>query len=125
MDDIAQLNAKLDVQIDLAVLDRLQEVAHDLHLLSDNQSATPGRPSYDLPPNIIETFLLWGHTTAKIAHLFGMCERTVRRRMTQYGIRFEDLLTPLEDNDLDATVRNILQRHPNCGYKMMIGHLNA
>ena len=40
-------------------------------------------------------------------------------------IRVHELLTPLEDNDLDATVTQILQHHPNSGYKMMVGHLKA
>lgn len=40
-------------------------------------------------------------------------------------IRVHDLLTPLEDNDLDEAVTQILQHHPNSGYKMMVGYLNA
>ncbi|KAL7389654.1 hypothetical protein ABVT39_007821 [Epinephelus coioides] len=39
------------------------------------------------------------------------------------GVR--SLLTPLDDNDLDESVTQILRNHPNCGYKMMVGHLNA
>ncbi|XP_041854729.1 uncharacterized protein LOC121648586 [Melanotaenia boesemani] len=45
--------------------------------------------------------------------------------MAQYGIRVHDLLTPLDDKDLDEKVTQILQHQPNCGYKMMLGHLNA
>ena len=40
-------------------------------------------------------------------------------------IRVHDLLTPLDDKDLDETVTQILRHHPNCGYRMMLGHLNA
>ncbi|KAL7379669.1 hypothetical protein ABVT39_003843 [Epinephelus coioides] len=40
-------------------------------------------------------------------------------------IRVHDLLTPFDDKDLDETVTQILRHHPNCGYKMMLGHLNA
>ncbi|XP_041860719.1 uncharacterized protein LOC121652157 isoform X2 [Melanotaenia boesemani] len=39
--------------------------------------------------------------------------------------RVHDLLTPLDDKDLDEKVTQILQHQPNCGYKMMLGHLNA
>ncbi|KAK1904397.1 Photosystem I P700 chlorophyll a apoprotein A2 [Dissostichus eleginoides] len=78
-----------------------------------------------LPPNVIEAHLRWGHTAGDIAQVFGVCERTIRRRMTQSGIRVQDLLTLLDDNSLDETVTQILQHHPNSGYKMMVGHLNA
>ncbi|KAF3841708.1 hypothetical protein F7725_023659 [Dissostichus mawsoni] len=37
----------------------------------------------------------------------------------------QDLLTLLDDNSLDETVTQILQHHPDSGYKMMVGHLNA
>lgn len=40
-------------------------------------------------------------------------------------IRVHNLLTPIEDNNLDETVSQILQQHPMSGYKMMVGHLNA
>lgn len=42
-----------------------------------------------------------------------------------FMIRVQDLLSWLDNKDLDEKVRDILHCHPNCGYKMMLGYLNA
>ncbi len=31
----------------------------------------------------------------------------------------------MDNEELDAIVTGILRQHPNTGYKMMMGHLNA
>ncbi|XP_034067491.1 uncharacterized protein LOC117543372 isoform X1 [Gymnodraco acuticeps] len=123
IEDLAQLD--MDVDVNPAVFESLQEVARQLEILSETEEATLGRPSYMLPLNVIEAHLRWGHTAGDIAQVFGVCERTICRRMTQNGIRVQDLLTLLDDNSLDETVTQILQHHPNSGYKMMVGYLNA
>lgn len=65
----------------------LEQVAHQLYIQSESEVGTVGRPSYNIPPNVIEAHLLWGHTAEDIAQVFGVSERTIRRRMAQYGIR--------------------------------------
>lgn len=42
-----------------------------------------------------------------------------------YSHRVSDLFSTLEDAELDALVEDVLKRHPNAGYKMMVGHLSA
>ncbi|XP_041855515.1 uncharacterized protein LOC121649050 [Melanotaenia boesemani] len=125
MEDLVQLQAEMDVEVDSAALDSLEEVARQLAIRSESEGTRTGRPSFILPPEVIEAHLHLGHTAADIAYLFRVSERTIRRRMAQYGIRVHDLLTPLDDKDLDEKVTQILQHQPNCGYKMMLGHLNA
>ena len=89
VNDSAQLNAEMEVEVDPAVWASLQEVARQLCILSEteDEDATFGRPSYFLPPDIIKAHLHLGHTDGNIAHLFSVSERTIRRRMAQYGIR--------------------------------------
>jgi len=86
-DDLARLNADMNVEVDQTVFDSLEEAARLLGMFSEPEEVTHGRPSYILPPNIIEAHLLWGHAAGDIAQVFGVCERTIRRRMVQYGIR--------------------------------------
>lgn len=86
IEDLVQFSADMDVEVEVAVLESLQEILCQLHILSETEEVTIGRPSYLLPPDIIEDHLLFGHTAGEIAQLFGVCERTIRRRMTQYGI---------------------------------------
>lgn len=42
-----------------------------------------------------------------------------------YSHRVSDLFSTLEDAELDALVENVLKRHPNAGYKMMVGHIGG
>ncbi|XP_030580597.1 uncharacterized protein LOC115776936 [Archocentrus centrarchus] len=45
--------------------------------------------------------------------------------MADYGVRVSDLFSNIGDDELDGVVRDILSYHPNTGYKMMLGYLNA
>ena len=58
----------MDVDVNPAVFESLQEVARQLEILSETEEATLGRPSYMLPPNVIEAHLRWGHTAGDIAN---------------------------------------------------------
>lgn len=40
-------------------------------------------------------------------------------------LRVSDLFSNIENEELDVMVVEILSYHPNTGYKMMLGHLNA
>ncbi|KAI4901165.1 hypothetical protein NFI96_006000 [Prochilodus magdalenae] len=66
-----------------------------------------------------------GLSVRDIAVLFGVGERTVYRRMAEHGIRVSDLFTSIDNGELDTMVCEILSCHPNTGYKMMVGLLNA
>ena len=74
-EDLAQLD--VDVDVNPAVFESLREVARQLEILSETEEATLGRPSYMLPPNVIEAHLRWGHTAGDIPQVFGVCERTI------------------------------------------------
>ncbi|KAK6315465.1 hypothetical protein J4Q44_G00149940 [Coregonus suidteri] len=57
--------------------------------------------------------------------MFGVSKRTIRRRMQQYSLRKTDLYSAVNDEELDRIVSEIHRSHPNTGYKLMRGHLNA
>lgn len=86
--DLAQVPADRDIEVDV-VLAGLQEAAHELYLRSmrDEKQATFGRPRYVISLHLIEAHLLLGNSVPEIAQLFGVCERTIHRRMAEYGIR--------------------------------------
>uniref|UniRef100_A0AAV2KLY9 Integrase catalytic domain-containing protein n=2 Tax=Knipowitschia caucasica TaxID=637954 RepID=A0AAV2KLY9_KNICA len=60
-----------------------------------------------------------------IADLLNVSERTVFRRIAEHGLQRSHWDQSISNDHLDATVRDILQYHPNTGYKMMTGHLRA
>uniref|UniRef100_A0A3B1IPT3 Integrase catalytic domain-containing protein n=1 Tax=Astyanax mexicanus TaxID=7994 RepID=A0A3B1IPT3_ASTMX len=71
--------------------------------------------------NPFETYLLAGLSINDIAVLFGVSKRTIYCRMAEAS----DLFNSIGNEELDAKVHEILSYHPNTGYKMMVGHLNA
>ena len=79
-----------DVEINPLVFENLNEVAGRLYLQEQSDHISggrTGRPSYDIPVEALETYLFAGVTVRDIAHLFGVSERTVHRRMAEHGIR--------------------------------------
>ncbi|KAI3375520.1 hypothetical protein L3Q82_003848 [Scortum barcoo] len=45
--------------------------------------------------------------------------------MKQSGLRKTDLYSAVSDEELDRIISEVHRRHPNDGYKLMRGHLNA
>ena len=69
-------------------------------------------------------FLLRLHfTVTDIARLLGVSTRTVRRRMSDNGIRVRQLYTQVTDSTLDQLVSSLSQQHPHAGYRMMRAYL--
>lgn len=69
MEDLFQLSADMGVEVDIAVLDSLQEVACQLHILFETEEATIGHPSCLSPPDMIEAHLLLGHIAGDTAEV--------------------------------------------------------
>lgn len=70
MEDLFQLSADVGVEVDIAVLDSLQEVTCQLHILFETEEATIGRPSCLSPLDMmIEAHLLLGHTAGDTAEV--------------------------------------------------------
>ena len=59
----------------------------------------------------------------QIADMLGVSIRTVRRRMTEFGLSITAQYSMLSDQELDDIVQTIRQQFPMCGNKQMQGHL--
>ncbi|XP_038131930.1 uncharacterized protein LOC119777188 isoform X2 [Cyprinodon tularosa] len=116
----------MDTDVDNVVFQHLEEASHLLNSVANHTPGIAGRPAYILPVDALEALLHASLPVGAIAKLFGVSERTVHRRMAENDIRVSDLLfSNIDHSELDAVVREILRCHPNTGYKMMLGHLNA
>lgn len=82
-----------------------------------------GRPRLDVRKDQLEYLLEVGFSTPQIATTIGVSLSTVRRRMTEYGLSIGALYSDISDFELDSIVSRIKVLFPNCGYRLMGGHL--
>ena len=83
----------------------------------------PGRPKFEIPEEILRFLFDKRFTVTETATLLGVSQRTVERRMNEFGIRIGNCYSNINDRDLDAVVSNIICDFPNIGYKRMSGLL--
>uniref|UniRef100_A0A3Q2QKZ2 Integrase catalytic domain-containing protein n=1 Tax=Fundulus heteroclitus TaxID=8078 RepID=A0A3Q2QKZ2_FUNHE len=125
---VFQLAPHMDTYVDNVVFQNLEEAAHLLYSVA-NANHTPGiagRPAYILPVDALDGLLHAGLPVGATARLFGVSKTTIHRRMAENDIWVSDLLfSNIYNEELDAMVQEILRCHPNKGYRMMLGHLNA
>lgn len=82
-----------------------------------------GRPFNDIRREQLEYLLRLHFSCPQVAELIGVSLSTLWRRMTYYGLSVGSLYSDVTDNELDMTVLKICNEFPNCGYRLMEGHL--
>lgn len=88
-------------------------------------SGQPGRPKFLIPEEILRFLLDKCFTVKNMATLLGVSQRTVERRMNEFGLCIGSCYSDISDSDLERTVRNLIVEYPNVGYKRMSGLLLA
>lgn len=68
----------------------------------------PGRPTYWISSAQIESLIEVGYTYTRISRMFGVSERTLLRRREELGMQIGRPFSAIDDDELDATVRSIL-----------------
>ena len=82
-----------------------------------------GRPRLEIPFNQLQYLLELGFSCPQIASVLGVSLSTVRRRMDEGNLSISSLYSTITDDELDAIVMDIKASFPNCGYRLMYGHL--
>ena len=82
-----------------------------------------GRPRLDIKQEQLEYLLHLGFNCPKIAEMLGVSLSTVRRRMSEFGLSVTALYSTVTDQELDSLVSEIKEEFPNCGSRLMHGHL--
>nr|XP_040035103.1 uncharacterized protein LOC120820917 isoform X1 [Gasterosteus aculeatus aculeatus] len=124
---VGVISALSDEDIDHRVITNL-EVVHRFSGTRAHQAQHtqgPGRLPFEIPSAVLEHQVLCGVPAVQIAAMFGVSKRTIRRCMQQHSLRKTDLYSAVNDEELDHIVSEIHRSHPNTGYKLMRGHLNA
>ena len=115
----------------LALVQAVAEIAHQLESRDSTLGYHPGfynfngrgRPRINLTRPILEYFINNGFTGPQIASILHVSLSTVRRRMSAFGLSINSRYSSISDSQLDALMQDIQEQFPNCGYRMMIGHL--
>ena len=102
------------------LMDAAPRAAYEPGLIT---TGSVGRPRLDVRKDQLEYLLGVGFSTPQIATTIGVSLSTVRRRMTEYGLSVGALYSDIPDQELDSIVNQIKVFFPNCGYRLMGGHL--
>ena len=85
-----------------------------------------GRPSIDIPRQTLKMYLNFGFSLIKISEMLGVSQKTISRRIRQFGLLEEvPRYTEISNENLDTVVAEIYHEFPNCVIRRMKGFLNA
>ena len=96
------------------------EHGYTTQVLQENRR---GRPRLDVKQEQLEYLLRLGFNCPKIAEALGVSLSTIRRRMSDFGLSVSALYSSITDQELDLLVSQIKEEFPNCGSRLMHGHL--
>ena len=82
-----------------------------------------GRPCFQIPFDQLTYLIQNGFTVPQISEIVGVSVRTIRRRMSEYGLSISAQYSVLTDFELDSIVSDIQSQFPMCGNRQMQGHL--
>jgi Fe2+ transport system protein FeoA len=84
---------------------------------------SPGRPKFNLSSEQLGNLIEIGFTSVDMAIMIGVSRSTIARRLREFGMSMGTKFCVISDEDLDDIIRSIMQQYPECGQKMMQGHL--
>jgi len=82
-----------------------------------------GRPKIVIPYEQLYFLLSNSFKCTDIARMLQIPLRTLRRRMSEYGLTQRMFYSNISEDELDIKVRNIINMFPNIGYRRLMGEL--
>jgi hypothetical protein len=82
-----------------------------------------GRQAFHIPEELLQYFIECRFSVPEIARMLGVSVRTIRRRMTEYGLKIRDNYTDITDEDLRKEIADFHVHFPTTGYRVMEGYL--
>lgn len=91
---------------------------------SINRTGEPGRPSFEIPSEMIEDLRGYGFSWTKIADMLGISRWTVYRRVRELGLQSLSEFNLISDSELDAIITDYTNRHGTAsGHAYIVGYL--
>ncbi|KAG5260490.1 hypothetical protein AALO_G00309840 [Alosa alosa] len=82
-----------------------------------------GRPAFDISKEQLEYFLDFDFTVPEISRLLDVSVRTIRRRMSDFGLSTGQTYTDI--TNLRSIISGYLATTPNSGYRIVYGFLRS
>ena len=67
----------------------------------------------------------YGFKAVDMARMFHVPVATIHRRLKDFNASVSHSFSSIDNNQLDNIILDIKQQHPNCGYRMVLGHLRS
>ena len=86
----------------------------------------PGRPSYNIPKDVLVELRGFNFSWCKISQMFGVSRWTVMRRVQEYGLSDLQEFSNISDNRIDDIIRDYMSRHGSTtGEPLMSGYFHC
>lgn len=93
---------------------------------SRNSDLKAGRPSFDIPSEILEELRGLGFTWIKIAEMLGVSRWTISRRVSMYGLQNLTEFSSISDDELDKLVEDFVLSHGKAtGQTYVAGYIKS
>ena len=90
------------------------------------KNGRPGRPSVDIPPEVLEDLRGLGFTWDKIARIFRVSRWTIMRRVRSFDLEHLSLFSTMSDEEIDSIIQDFIARHGSTtGETYLRGHSRA
>lgn len=90
-----------------------------------NVPAQPVQPLELISQEQLQYLLEHRFTVPEMSAFYGVSVRTIRRRMTHYGLFVRQTYSDINDDELQKLVSDFIVNCPNTGYKVITGHLHS
>lgn len=90
-----------------------------------NVTAQTGQSFQFITQDQLQYLLEHHFKVREIAHIYSVSVRTIRRRMTQYGLSVRQTYSAISDHELQQKVSDFIANCPNTGYKVVTGYLTS
>ena len=90
------------------------------------KNGRPGRPSVDIPPEVLEDLRGLGFTWEKVARIFRVSRWTIMRRVRLFDLEHLSLFSTMNDEEIDSIILDFIARHGSTtGETYLRGHFRA
>ena len=100
--------------------------AMDLGTPCHKRGPRGGRPSFDIPPSILEELRGLGFTWTCIAKMLNVSRSTINRRVADHGLQDASKFSEITDAELHHLTQDYISQHgPTIGQSYLIGQVRS